>query len=79
MARHEGATPIQDLTFLELGEGYVPLEFVISVKCLSPEGIVCYKEIFSKGLHAVEALGMLTTLTDTVRNRLMTNTRPTRE
>jgi len=49
----------------------VPLEWVVMIKCLNPQGQVQYRELTSKTLHPVEALGMLTTMGDTMRNRLM--------
>jgi hypothetical protein len=61
--------------FLQLGEGWMPLEYLIMVKCLDPKGNVRYRELSSKTLHPVEALGMLTTMGDTMRSRLMREAR----
>jgi hypothetical protein len=53
----------------------VPLEWIVLVKCLNPEGQIRYREQSSKALHPVEALGMLATAEDTVRTRLMMGAR----
>ena len=49
----------------------MPLEWVVMVKCLDPQGQVRYREMTSTTLHPVEALGMLATMEDTMRSRLM--------
>jgi len=64
-----------DLSFLNLGSGWVPLDWLIMVKCLDPKGNVRYRELSSTSLHPVEALGMLTTMGDTMRGRLMRDAR----
>ena len=51
------------------------LETIILVKCLDPEGQVKYREMTSATLHPVEALGMLETMSDTIRTRLMSGAR----
>jgi hypothetical protein len=61
--------------FLPLGDGWIPLEYLVMVKCLDPKGNVRYRELSSKTLHPVEALGMLTTMGDTMRGRLMREAR----
>lgn len=63
----------------ELGEGWVPLEALTIVKCLNPTGEIRYREMLSRNLHPVEALGMLTTMADTMRARLMAGARPAGE
>jgi hypothetical protein len=71
MSKQEGTTPSTRLSFVDLGEGWVPLEFLLMVKCLDPKGRVRYREMSSTTLHPVEALGMLSTMGDTVRKKLM--------
>lgn len=66
-------------TFFNLGKGWVPLEFLVSVKCLDPNGNVRYREMWSQTLHPVEALGMLSTMEDTMRMRLMQGARRSEE
>jgi hypothetical protein len=56
---------------MDLGPGWVPLEYLVMVKCLDPKGRVRYREMTSPSLHPIEALGMLSTMGDTVRTRLM--------
>lgn len=63
-------------TFFDLGEGWTPLEFVVLAKCLDPEGSVRYREMTSQSLHPVEALGMLETMSDTIRHKLMRSAGP---
>jgi hypothetical protein len=67
------------LGFLNLGKGWMPLEYLVMVKCLDPKGQVRYREMSSTTLHPVEALGMLTTMGDTMRGRLMKDARQTRD
>lgn len=74
---YETDTSAIDLSFLTLGKGWVPLDFVISVKCLDPEGQVAYREIYTKTLHPIEALGMLETASDSMRARIMRGARRT--
>lgn len=63
--------------FPDLGKGWVPLEALTIIKCLDPTGVVRYREMTSASLHPVEALGMLTTMADTMRARLMSSARGT--
>lgn len=72
----QDARPSDALGFLNLGEGWIPLDWVILVKCITPDGSVRYREMLSKTLHPVEALGMATTFEDTMRTRLMSNIEP---
>lgn len=51
------------------------MEFLLMVKCLDPKGRVRYREMSSTTLHPVEALGMLSTMEDTVRKKLMQDAR----
>jgi hypothetical protein len=67
--------PSENLGFLSLGCGWVPLEWVALVKCLDPEGKVRYREMTSKNLQPVEALGMVATFEDTLRTRIMMGAR----
>jgi hypothetical protein len=49
------------------------------VKCLDPKGRVRYREMSSSTLHPVEALGMLSTMEDTVRTKLMNDSHHIRD
>lgn len=49
------------------------------VKCLDPNGQVRYRELTSKNLQPIEALGMLCTMEDTVRMKIMTSARVMRD
>lgn len=66
----------EEVPFFELGKGWVPLDYLVMVKCLTPTGELRYREMASPTLHPVEALGMLTTMADTMRARLMHSSRP---
>lgn len=79
MSKQEDTTPSTRLGFVDLGEGWVPIEFLLMVKCLDPKGRVRYREMSSTTLHPVEALGMLSTMEDTVRKKLMADARELRE
>ena len=65
--------------FFNLGKGWTPLEYVMVIKCLDPEGEVRYRELTSKSLTPTEALGMVVSMGDTLRNRLMRNAHNFRE
>jgi hypothetical protein len=75
MSKQEGTTTSTRLSFVDLGEGWVPLEFLLMVKCLDPKGRVRYREMSSTTLHPVEALGMISTMEDTIRKKLMSDAR----
>lgn len=66
----------EDVPFFDLGKGWVPIDYLVMVKCLTPSGEMRYREMTSPSLHPVEALGMLTTMADTMRARLMHSSRP---
>jgi hypothetical protein len=53
-----------------LPDGVTALECVVTIKALDEEGDVSLYERKSRGLNSWEALGMVTTLADTLRNRL---------
>jgi hypothetical protein len=72
----KGSASSNGVTSFDLGKGWLALETVILVKCLDPEGNIKYREMTSGTLHPVEALGMLETMIDTVRARLMSGARP---
>lgn len=55
----------------DLPDGVVPLATVMSIKALNPDGRPTYYERWSPDLHSVEALGMATTLADSLRARLI--------
>lgn len=67
----EDATRSDSMGFFNLGKGWTPLEYVLLVKCLDPEGNVKYRELTSRSLHPVEALGMVTTFQDSCRHKIM--------
>jgi hypothetical protein len=75
-SKPKGAAGPNGVTSFDLGKGWMALETVILVKCLDPEGNIKYREMTSQSLHPVEALGMLETMIDTVRARLMSGARP---
>jgi hypothetical protein len=50
-----------------LPDGYVPIDFAVSIKALDEEGDVVIINGRSQGLAAWEALGMLTCATDDLR------------
>lgn len=51
--------------------GWLYLEAVVLIKCLDDDGDIRYREIKSNGLTAVEALGMATTYSDSMRHQIM--------
>ena len=69
MAKDDGQ--VLNWNFLESPEGWVPLEAFICVKYIDPTGAIKYKEIKTPSLHAIEALGMVTTAQDTLRAFIM--------
>lgn len=77
--KEEGARTTHQHGFLDLGPGWLPLEYLVMVKCLDPKGRVRYREMTSVDLHPIEALGMLTTMGDTMRQRLMNDARGARD
>jgi len=74
MSDEVGETAPGNLGF-DLGKGWLPIDFIVMVKCLDPKGRVRYREMMSPSLHPVEALGMLSTMGDTVRKKLMIDAR----
>lgn len=72
----KGVTDSDGSTSFNLGKGWMPLEYVVLAKCLDPEGNIRYREMTSQTLHPVEALGMVETMADTIRARLMNGARP---
>lgn len=60
----------------DLGEGWIPIDYIVLVKCLAPNGQLRYREMTSPTMHPIEALGMLTTMEDTLRTRIMMSSRP---
>lgn len=51
--------------------GWVYIDAVVLIKCVDADGKTRYKEMRSTNLPAVEALGMVSTYTDTLRNQIM--------
>lgn len=51
-------------------DGYTPLEAVVIVKALDPDGDVCLITQRSEALNAWEALGMVVTTADDLRAAL---------
>lgn len=62
---------VERLRFRDLPEGAVALEGLLLVKFITVDGKVRYAEMATPTLHPVEALGMVTTATDTLRETLM--------
>lgn len=60
----------------ELKEGELCMDALVMLKILDAEGATKYREFKSATLHPIEALGMSTTLGDTLRNGLMGSVRP---
>lgn len=54
----------------DLPDGITPLEVVVSIKTLDQDGSIAIYERLSEGLSPWEALGMLTTLADSLRDQL---------
>ena len=52
-------------------EGWLYLDAIVLIKCMDDEGRTRYREIKSNGLTAVEALGMVETYSDTLRQAIM--------
>jgi hypothetical protein len=52
-------------------DGWVYLDAVVLIKCVDDSGAVRYKEMRSNDLPLVEALGMVTTYTDTIKAQIM--------
>lgn len=51
------------------------MEVVVLIKMLDGEGQVRYREFKTNTLHSIEALGMVTTMADTLRASIMGNAR----
>jgi hypothetical protein len=51
--------------------GWLYLDAVVLIKCMDDQGAIRYREIKSRGLTPVEALGMTTTYGDTLRHFIM--------
>lgn len=56
-------------------KGWLYLEAITLIKCMDDEGNIRYKEIKSRGLTAIEALGMTETYCDTLRHFIMRSVR----
>ncbi len=54
----------------DLPEGFTPLEALISIKGLDADGNVMLVERITDGIASWEALGMATTMADSLRQRL---------
>lgn len=55
----------------DLADGELAMDAIVLVKVLDGEGVVRYREYKSASLHAVEALGMVATMEDTLRAGIM--------
>lgn len=55
----------------DLAEGELAMDAIVLVKVLDAGGVVRYREYKSNSLHAVEALGMVATMEDTLRAGIM--------
>lgn len=53
------AEVLPGIDLLTLPDGYVPLDLVVSVKCVDSDGDVCWIQRYTKNIHTVEALGAL--------------------
>lgn len=62
---------INGISIPEPEEGWLYLDAVVLIKCMDDGGAIRYREIRSNSLTAVEALGMATTYTDTLRAQIM--------
>lgn len=58
-----------------LDDEQVPLGAVVAIKTIDKNGQIAYQEFKSPDLHAIEALGMLDTFTDTLRTQIMASAR----
>jgi len=58
----------------KIDEGNIALGAVVSLKIMNAEGQVGYKEYKSSEIHAIEALGMVETFSDSIRYAIMRNT-----
>lgn len=52
-------------------DGEMALEAILLFKVLLPSGSIQYREYKSANLHPIEALGMITTMEDTLRATIM--------
>ena len=72
-------TPTVDYMGIQLPvpeEGEVGLGAVVLMKLITNDGQVQYREFNSRDLHAIEALGMAETFSDSCRLRLNKAARP---
>lgn len=58
------------LNLPEVAEGELMMEAIVMFKVLTPEGVK-YREFKTSTLHSVEALGMVSTMVDTLRAKIM--------
>lgn len=61
---------IGGMSIPEPDQGWVYLDAVLLIKCADESGRIRYRELRSKNLPAVEALGMALTYTDTLRKQI---------
>lgn len=59
----------------KLPNGQVPIGAVVSIKSIDESGHINYQEFKSPEIHAIEALGMLDTFQDTLRDHIKHNSR----
>lgn len=62
-----------DSLYSILPEGYIPVGFVASIKALDTDGDVCLVNAKSPEVSRWEAVGMLTSLMDDMRDELRAN------
>lgn len=55
----------------KLEDDHIPLGAVVALKSIDKDGRIVYQEFKSPEIHAIEALGMLDTFTDTMRHHIM--------
>lgn len=75
MSENESASVPEGNPFPQFDKGVVVLESIWLAKVMEKDGSIKYREVMSKTLHPVEALGMVTTMQDSLRQRIMNGTR----
>lgn len=75
MSESESASVPEGNPFPQFDKGVVVLESIWLAKVMEKDGSIKYREVMSKTLHPVEALGMVTTMQDSLRQRIMNGTR----
>lgn len=58
----DAQTVVKGLRVRELPEGYMPIEGVFMVKCMSPDGEISWVNRYTEGAHQIEFLGAVTSI-----------------